>query len=285
MNLQNNNLSPFVVLGDFVPIKPSPPVPQEISSQLLALGMAKAKCVESGITSDKEADAVLQDIKTKFAHYGVSSRYIKQRCAALGVSEYDDLDDEQLTEDGSFSDSGIESPLFDDLIKKHLNPKGLHLGERMVLYEKAATECIEKMYKEVQVPPDDIIHVTCSGYLAPSPVEKYVSKREWLDTTVTHSYHMGCYGALPGIRMAHGFLSSSLFGVTPPKTHIDIVHTEVLSLHSDITDDSPGSIIVMTLFGDGFIKYSAFTEEEAKKTEYKRIKDNSNKRKYYTKLR
>jgi predicted naringenin-chalcone synthase len=121
------------------------------------------------------------------------------------------------------------------------------------------------MYKEVQEPPDDIIHVTCSGYLAPSPVEKFVSKREWLNTTVTHSYHMGCYGSLPAIRMAHGFHSSSFFGITPPKSRIDIVHTEVLSSHSDISDDSPESIIVMTLFGDGFIKYSAFTEEEAKK--------------------
>ena len=69
MNLQYKNLSPFVVLGDFTPVKPSPPIPQEITFQLLALGMAKAKCVESGIKSDEEADAILKDVKTKLKHY------------------------------------------------------------------------------------------------------------------------------------------------------------------------------------------------------------------------
>jgi predicted naringenin-chalcone synthase len=234
--------------------------------------MAKAKCVESGIKSDEEADAILKDVKTKLKHYGVSSKYIKQRYAALGASQYASALEGQLTENGSFIEYKLENPLFHDLIKKHSNPKGAHLGERMDLFDKAAGECIEKMYKEVQEPPDDIIHVTCSGYLAPSPVEKLVSKREWLNTTVTHSYHMGCYGSLPGIRMAHGFLSSSFFGITPPKSRIDIVHTETSSIHSDISDDSPESIIVMTLFSDGFIKYSAFTEKEAKKRQLRGLK-------------
>ena len=272
MNIQHENLSPFVVLGDFTPVKPSPPIPQETLCQLLALGMAKAKCIESGIESDEEADAILQDVKTKIKHYGLAPKYIKQRCVTMGVSQYDSGIDQQLTENGSFAESEIESPLFHDLIRNHTNPKGAHLGERMVLFDKGAGECIEKMYKEVQEPPDDIIHVSCSGYLAPSPVEKFVSKREWVNTTVTHSYHMGCYGSLPAIRMALGFLSFSFFGITPPKSRIDIVHTEMLSNHGDLSDDSPESIIVNTLFGDGFIKYSAFTEEEAKKRQLRGLK-------------
>ena len=112
-----------------------------------------------------------------------------------------------------------------------------------------------EMYSDAEEAPDDLIHVTCSGYLAPSPVERMVAGKEWFNTTVTHSYHMGCYGAFPAIKMAHGFLSSSQFAMTKPKDRVDIVHTEVLSVHRDIEELKAENIITMTLFADGFIKY------------------------------
>jgi predicted naringenin-chalcone synthase len=117
------------------------------------------------------------------------------------------------------------------------------------------------MYLDDEDAPDDLVHVTCSGYLAPSPVERMVSRKEWFNTTVTHSYHMGCYGAFPAIRMAHGFLSSSHFSVTPPKERVDIVHTELLSAHCDMAELKAENIITMTLFADGFIKYSVVGDE------------------------
>jgi predicted naringenin-chalcone synthase len=117
------------------------------------------------------------------------------------------------------------------------------------------------MFAGVAEAPDDLIHVTCSGYLAPSPVERMAAARGWLNTTVTHSYHMGCYGAFPAIRMAHGFLASAHQGVTPPKERVDIVHTEILSAHRDAEELTAQNIITMTLFADGFIKYSAVTED------------------------
>ncbi|NTV10154.1 MAG: type III polyketide synthase, partial [Zoogloea sp.] len=81
------------------------------------------------------------------------------------------------------------------------------------------------------------------------------------NTTVTHSYHMGCHGAFPAINTAHGLLSSSQFGVTPPKHRVDIVHTEVMSTHHNILDLSAENIVAMTLFADGLIKYSLYSEE------------------------
>jgi predicted naringenin-chalcone synthase len=120
------------------------------------------------------------------------------------------------------------------------------------------------MYDERTEAPDDVIHVTCSGYLAPSPVERMVANKEWFNTTVTHSYHMGCYGAFPAIKMAHGFLSSSRFSVTPPKERVDIIHTELLSMHNNIEDFRAENIITMTLFADGFIRYSMYPEEVAR---------------------
>jgi alkylresorcinol/alkylpyrone synthase len=61
--------------------------------------------------------------------------------------------------------------------------------------------------------------------------------------------------------MAHGFLSSSRFSVTPPKERVDIVHSELLSAHCDTAELRAENIITMTLFADGFIKYSVVDEE------------------------
>ncbi|GBE05468.1 alpha-pyrone synthesis polyketide synthase-like Pks11 [bacterium BMS3Abin10] len=83
---------------------------------------------------------------------------------------------------------------------------------------------------------------------------------------------MGCYGALPAIRMAHGFMASSFLGITPPKSRIDIVHTEILSAHGNLSNDSAEHIITMTLFSDGFIRYSVFSEAEAEKRQMKGLK-------------
>jgi len=56
---------------------------------------------------------------------------------------------------------------------------------------------------------------------------------------------MGCYGALPAIRIAsHG------------NKKTDIVHTEICSLHMNPTNHSLGQLVVESLFADGFIKYS-----------------------------
>jgi predicted naringenin-chalcone synthase len=91
-----------------------------------------------------------------------------------------------------------------------------------------------------------------------------VARKEWFETTVTHSYHMGCYGAFPAIKMAHGFLSSSRFDVTSPKERVDIIHTELLSAHHNLEEFSAENIITMTLFADGFIRYSVYSGEAAR---------------------
>ncbi len=128
----------------------------------------------------------------------------------------------------------------------------------MSLFGQIVDQVLEKTYPTNTLAPDDIIHVSCSGYLAPSPVEKMVSQKQWRKTTVTHSYHMGCYGSIPALRMATGFLAASYYGLGKPKQQIDIVHTEFLTLHVNLTSLAPRDILAMTLFGDGFIKYSIY---------------------------
>ena len=54
-------------------------------------------------------------------------------------------------------------------------------------------------------PPGALIHVTCTGYVAPSAAQRLVAGRDWgRATEVLHAYHMGCYAALPAIRLAAG---------------------------------------------------------------------------------
>ena len=95
--------------------------------------------------------------------------------------------------------------------------------------------------------------MTCTGYVAPSPAQKIVSKRgQGEKTVVTHAYHMGCYASIPALRIGSGYLHL-------PSPHspsqIDIVHTELCSLHMHPLKHSTEQLIVQSLFADGFIKY------------------------------
>jgi predicted naringenin-chalcone synthase len=125
-----------------------------------------------------------------------------------------------------------------------------------------AFDCFERLYAVEESPPDELIHVSCSGYLSPSPAQRYLAARRWCDTGVLHSYHMGCYGAFPPVTMALGLLASSHFALPRPKRRVDIVHTELLSMHADYTDAEPGSLVSMTLFADGFVRYSVTPTHE-----------------------
>lgn len=130
-------------------------------------------------------------------------------------------------------------------------PSGPGIKERMKEYNAIVDEVFQKFYpEEGGQNPDDLIHVTCTGYIAPSSAQKIVSLRPWLKgTVVTHAYHMGCMAAIPALRMGCGFLATS-------SQQVDIVHTEVSSLHMNPTLNTSEQIIAESLFADGFIKYS-----------------------------
>jgi predicted naringenin-chalcone synthase len=135
------------------------------------------------------------------------------------------------------------------------------LDLRMRAYGRRVRAFLDEAYpeREAEAAPDDLVHVTCAGYLAPSPIERMIADRRW-STVVTNSYHMGCYGAFPGVRIANGVLSSSGTTLAGIKRRVDVLHTEFVSLHTEVFDHSAGNIITMTLFGDGFIRYSLSPE-------------------------
>lgn len=129
-------------------------------------------------------------------------------------------------------------------------PTGENLTARSRLFAQNADALFALYYPEHSSPPDHLIHVSCTGYQSPSGAQKIVSQRQWgKKTTVTHSYHMGCYGAFPAIRMGSGLCKAET-------EYADIVHTEMCSLHLNPSLHDADQLISQSLFSDGFIKYS-----------------------------
>ncbi|HUS27992.1 MAG TPA: 3-oxoacyl-[acyl-carrier-protein] synthase III C-terminal domain-containing protein [Kofleriaceae bacterium] len=127
-------------------------------------------------------------------------------------------------------------------------PRGAGTFARMKTYATIVDDAFMRLYSET-APPDDIIHVTCTGYVSPSGAQKLVAAKKW-PTRVTHAYHMGCYAAIPALRIAAGAGGK----------RVDLVHTELCSLHMDAADHSPEQLVVQSLFADGLIRYSLVNE-------------------------
>jgi predicted naringenin-chalcone synthase len=130
------------------------------------------------------------------------------------------------------------------------HPHGRTTATRMQMFADRVSEYFATAYADEQQPPDDLIHVTCTGYVSPSGAQRMVAAKGWgAQTRVTHAYHMGCYAALPAVRIGAGFTAIGA-------RRVDIVHTELCSLHLDPSDHRVEQLVVQSLFADGMIRYS-----------------------------
>lgn len=153
------------------------------------------------------------------------------------------------------SDGGATNALYDDPRAPAVHPHGHSAGVRNQLYARTVDAYFAHEYNS-EAPPDDVIHVTCTGYVSPSGAQKMVAARGWgARTRVTHAYHMGCYAALPAVRIAAGFLCSG-------SERVDIVHTELCSLHLDPSDHRLEQLVVQSLFADGLIRYQMVADDD-----------------------
>lgn len=132
------------------------------------------------------------------------------------------------------------------------DPHGGDSATRTRLFGDIVDAYFAEAYASDRVAPDDLIHVTCTGYLSPSGAQKLVAQRRW-PTRVTHAYQMGCYAAIPAVRIAAGFLAD--------RRRVDIVHTELCSLHLDPSDHRIEQLVVQSLFADGLIRYSMIPDD------------------------
>ncbi|MFV8328391.1 3-oxoacyl-[acyl-carrier-protein] synthase III C-terminal domain-containing protein [Flavobacterium sp. ZS1P14] len=136
------------------------------------------------------------------------------------------------------------------------NLYGPKIEVRMEWFKRKMGYVFDEFYSKTVSSPENLIHVTCSGYSSPSVAQEAVIERDWGTVQVTHSYHMGCYGAFPAIRTGRSLLCSS-----PTKGRVDVVHTELLSAHLNLVEFSNSNTMICSLFADGFIGYSLFDEE------------------------
>ncbi len=134
-------------------------------------------------------------------------------------------------------------------------PEGQRLAARMALFAEVTQEVFDAFYSTEAVAPTHMIHVTCTGYVAPSAAQRLVAVKGWTETVVTHAYHMGCYAALPALRQAAGFIAAD-----GPATRVDVVHTELCTLHLNPTLHDPEQLVIQSLFADGFARYSVTGE-------------------------
>ncbi|MFI0477580.1 MAG: 3-oxoacyl-[acyl-carrier-protein] synthase III C-terminal domain-containing protein [Candidatus Rhabdochlamydia sp.] len=127
---------------------------------------------------------------------------------------------------------------------------GVDLTTRSKIFSDQVEAAFEQFYPESATSPDHLIHVTCTGYVSPSGGQKMVSQRGWGEkTVVSHVYHMGCSASIPALRLAQGSLQA--------EDCIDIVHTEICSLHTNPSLHELNQLVSQSLFADGFIKYRA----------------------------
>ncbi len=180
--------------------------------------------------SEKEASLFREELRQKLWRVGCKPGYIEKRGHILADflhRNWDKMDVYRLIE----------------------SPNGKDLSVRSKFFEQHVDGIFEAYYPDSNDPPADLIHVSCTGYVSPSGAQKLVSKRGWgIATTVTHAYHMGCYGAFPAIRMGAGFLKNG--------SRADIVHTEICCLHSNPSLHQIDQLVSQSLFADGFIKYT-----------------------------
>jgi predicted naringenin-chalcone synthase len=232
------------VITDFHIIRPSFELSQEETLAWIAKAHKKAEGKKQNKTNeDPEMQIFHEELKSRLYKLGIGKEKIQKR--GLEFADFSHLDWEKM-EIFSFENS----------------LEGANFTKRSALFDTISTKKFEEFYPENAKAPDHLIHVTCTGYVAPSGAQKIISKRDFgKKSIVTHAYHMGCYGAMPAIRMAQGFFHTS----PTPTAHIDIVHTEVCSLHMNPLLHETEQLVVQTLFADGFIKYSLLCQQSIPK--------------------
>ncbi len=220
----------FCSLYNFSLIRPRFEIPQEHILEWIAKAHAVAQATQDGVYSE----TLYQDVKERLFRLGFGTDKIQSR----GIHILD-----------LFEKDFGNMPLF----PVGNLPSGKTIRERSDFFETEMDPIFEAFYPEQTPLPSHLIHVTCTGYVAPNPAQKLVSRRgAGATTTVTNAYHMGCFAAFPAIRMGAGYLR--LPSQTP--ITVDVVHTEVGSIHMQPLKHSTEQLMVQSLFADGFIKYS-----------------------------
>jgi predicted naringenin-chalcone synthase len=238
-----------IILTNFEPVVLTPHVAQNELTKVFTKAMAVVQCIKRQAASQAEANAILLQVNKNMQRYSVGNHYITQRQVNIFPPKYFEQ---------PVAKRPLVSLIHDDVQTEF---KGNPINQRMELYETIVQDACDKWYAQNPTIPHEIIHVTCSGYSSPNPVQRMVGKKRWA-VLVNNCYNNDCYGAFPAVRMAQGSLAvQALSSASASAKPVDIVHTEVLSLHVDVSEANAENMVKATLFGDGFIKYSAVSAQ------------------------
>ncbi len=214
--------------------------PQHESFEWLAAAHARAAATRSG--REDTLGTWHQRMIQRIGRYSCSEEHIGWRRSEIG--DYMHTDWPRM-----------------EIFNLHENPRGRELGVRNLVYSKAVSRAMESLYSGELDPPSDLLHVSCTGYVSPSAVQRLIELKGWNgQTNAVQVYHMGCYAALPALRIAAGLVTNHA-GHTPARA--EIIHNEICTLHFNPADHSPEQLIIQTLFADGHIRYSVLPKSNS----------------------
>lgn len=224
----------MIRLTDFRVLRPEHTLPQAQIRDWLVMAHARS----AGL--DLEAQDAL---RAKLDRYGCKPGVIRER--GVSCPDFTHTDWSQMS-----------------VYRPGEQPQGATMHARMAHYKAAAQRVFDTLY-EGDDPPDELLHVSCTGYASPSAAERLVSAQGWgARTRVAHVYHMGCYAAFPAITTARGYAAvRRVLGREGP-WRADIVHTEFCGLHLDLDTRTPEQLVVQSLFADGCVRYSAMDSDQ-----------------------
>jgi alkylresorcinol/alkylpyrone synthase len=240
-----------LILCDFQTIGPEYSVDQKLVNDYTAWLMSISACAQNKISQKAEKDQVYESIQNRVDQYAVSSEIIAKRnilpVAAMLNSAKEDK-------------SKINLPsLYENILTV---PQGSDISARTHYFDEIVVGFFNKIYSTKPIHPEEIIHVTSMACIIPNSLQRFLNERGWYTTTVTTSYFVGCHGSAQALRIATGSLLNTLNHITKDKNYVDLIHTELLTIHIDTLDVTANNIISSTLFSDGFAKYSMYIQNK-----------------------
>jgi len=228
-----------MILTDFVILRPRNESSQTQALQWLAEAHSESERNAQQDNPNFDANAFRNRMQKLFSRYGCSPLKIDKRGHELPDFLHRNWHEMEIF---NFKDAAC----------------GKGMSSRSDTYAKIVDRIFDTLYPSSSNPPPDLIHVTCTGYVSPSGAQRLVSKRGWgTMTEVTHLYQMGCAAAFPALRVAQGFAS-----LPRASSFVDIVHTELSSLHLNPSLHEPEQLIIQSLFGDGIVRYQASSSSD-----------------------
>lgn len=219
-------------IGDFRIVNPPFAIQQKQLLEFLVGIFARAAVAQG---EQANLDAALKFYSKLFDRYGCSEKQLSQRFTytedfLLPLEEWKVFDPEDPISLGGW-------------------------GRRREAFKRFTKKIFEDLYANEKRRPSNLLHVTCTAYESPSAPQILASSKGWNNTTVTQVYHHGCHASVPALRVASGLVAGASAQGRPDEAIVDVVHTELHTLHADPVRRTPDQIVGHSLFGDGVIAY------------------------------